>query len=83
MHDLMADTLDTVIGEIQRVKTEARRNGSAKRPRWPLIVLRTPKGLDAPKRLMADAPRTTGARTKCQWGRCTRTRLMCVSSKSG
>jgi len=44
MHDLMAETLDTVIGEIQRIKTEARQNGSATRPRWPMIVLRTLKG---------------------------------------
>ena len=60
MHDLMADTLDTVIGEIQRVKTEARRNGSAKRPRWPLIVLRTPKGWTCPKEI-------DGRRTEDYW----------------
>ncbi|MGO8840640.1 MAG: phosphoketolase, partial [Methyloceanibacter sp.] len=56
MHDLMADTLDTVFGEIQRIKTEARRNGSAKRPRWPMIVLRTLKGWTCPKEI--DGKRT-------------------------
>src|SRR5689334_14183575 len=44
MHDLMAATLDAVIGEIRRVQAEARRNGFGERPRWPMIVLRTPKG---------------------------------------
>src|SRR5215468_8893983 len=37
MHQLMAETLETAISEIQRIKTEARRDGSAKRPRWPMI----------------------------------------------
>src|SRR6201985_1227712 len=42
MHDLMAATLNAVIGEIRRVKADARRNGFTKRPLWPMIVLRTP-----------------------------------------
>ena len=49
MHELMAATLDTVFGEIQRIKADARRNGFTGRPRWPMIVLRTPKGLDLPQ----------------------------------
>src|SRR3954463_12311844 len=36
MHGLMAETLETVIGEIKRIKTEAR-NGNKERPRWPMI----------------------------------------------
>ena len=60
MHDLMADTLDTVIGEIQRIKTEARQNGSATRPRWPMIVLRTLKGWTCPKEI-------DGKRTEDYW----------------
>ncbi|HBH78938.1 MAG TPA: phosphoketolase, partial [Nitrospira sp.] len=39
MHRLMATTLDTVVNEIQRIKTGARRNGTTQRPRWPMIVL--------------------------------------------
>src|SRR5512134_3276820 len=44
MHELMAATLDTIIGEIQRIKADAAREGFTERPRWPMIVLRTPKG---------------------------------------
>ena len=49
MHQLMAETLETVITEIQAIRHEARRNGSTKRPRWPMIILRTPKGWTGPK----------------------------------
>src|SRR5262249_34366954 len=40
MHQLMAATLDAVLGDIQRIKTDAGRNGFNGRPRWPMIVLR-------------------------------------------
>jgi len=46
MHELMAETLDTVISEIQRIKADARRNGFTERPRWPMIVFRTPRNLN-------------------------------------
>ncbi len=49
MHPLMAQTLDTVIGEIKAIQYEARTSGVAKRPRWPMIILRTPKGWTGPK----------------------------------
>jgi hypothetical protein len=58
MHELMAATLDTVIGEIRRIKADARENGFTKRPRWPMIVLRTPKGWTCPKEI--DGRRTEG-----------------------
>src|SRR5580693_6246938 len=58
MHELMASTLDTIIGEIQRIKSDARANGSIRRPRWPMIVLRTPKGWTCPKEI--DGRRTEG-----------------------
>ena len=58
MHELMAATLDTVIGEIQRIQADARRNGFTERPRWPMIVLRTPKGWTCPKEI--DGKRTEG-----------------------
>jgi xylulose-5-phosphate/fructose-6-phosphate phosphoketolase len=44
MHELMATTMDKVIGEIRRIKAHAQKKGSGERPRWPMIVLRTPKG---------------------------------------
>jgi len=49
MHHLMAATLDTVVAEIRRIQTSARANGFTGRPRWPLIILRTPKGWTGPK----------------------------------
>jgi len=49
MHRLMAVTLDTVVGEITRIRTGARSKGFKKRPVWPMIILRTPKGWTGPK----------------------------------
>ena len=48
MHQAMAATLDTVIQEIKDIQQEARSTGVAQRPRWPMIVLRSPKGWTAP-----------------------------------
>jgi xylulose-5-phosphate/fructose-6-phosphate phosphoketolase len=49
MHQLMAKTLDRVIGEIRDIQAEARSQGFTGRPRWPMIVLQTPKGWTGPK----------------------------------
>ena len=49
MHQLMAATLEEIIVEIRRIQTSARTNGFKERPRWPLIVLQTPKGWTGPK----------------------------------
>ena len=49
MHQAMASTLDRVIGEIKAIQKEARSQGQTKRPRWPMIVLRSPKGWTGPK----------------------------------
>jgi xylulose-5-phosphate/fructose-6-phosphate phosphoketolase len=49
MHQLMASVLDEVLDEIAAAQHNARANGSAKRPRWPMIVLITPKGWTGPK----------------------------------
>ena len=48
MHQLMAPTLDQITADIQRIKDHARQNNDATRPRWPMIVLRTPKGWTCP-----------------------------------
>jgi xylulose-5-phosphate/fructose-6-phosphate phosphoketolase len=48
-HLSMANTLDTVIGRIRDIQSDARRNGFKTRPRWPMIVLHTPKGWTGPK----------------------------------
>lgn len=49
MHQAMAATLDVVIDEIKAIQGEARQAGTAPRPRWPMIVLRSPKGWTGPK----------------------------------
>jgi xylulose-5-phosphate/fructose-6-phosphate phosphoketolase len=49
MHPLMARTLDVVIGEIKDIQADARKNGFSRRPQWPMIVLRSPKGWTGPK----------------------------------
>ncbi|MFZ1907158.1 MAG: phosphoketolase family protein, partial [Steroidobacteraceae bacterium] len=49
MHQLMAATLDTVVGKIRDIQTAARTRGVSTRPRWPMIVLATPKGWTGPK----------------------------------
>ena len=49
MHLLMATTLDKVVAEIKRIQSDARERGVTERPRWPMIVLKTPKGWTGPK----------------------------------
>jgi len=51
MHQAMAATLDECVGEITRIRAEARSSGRVSRPRWPMIVLRSPKGWGAPREL--------------------------------
>ncbi len=49
MHQLMATTLDTVVTDIRNIQREARANGFRKRPSWPMIILRSPKGWTGPR----------------------------------
>jgi xylulose-5-phosphate/fructose-6-phosphate phosphoketolase len=49
MHQKMAAALDTAVAEIRRIQADARANGFRERPRWPMIVLETPKGWTGPK----------------------------------
>jgi xylulose-5-phosphate/fructose-6-phosphate phosphoketolase len=49
MHQLMAGALDEVIDEITEIQRRARAGGDPARPRWPMIVLRSPKGWTGPK----------------------------------
>jgi xylulose-5-phosphate/fructose-6-phosphate phosphoketolase len=49
MHLLMAATLDKAIADIHRIQQNARNGHNTARPRWPMIVLRSPKGWTGPK----------------------------------
>lgn len=53
MHQLMAATLEFCVKRIRAIQAESRRadEAQAKRPRWPMIILRTPKGWTAPKEI--------------------------------
>ena len=51
MHGKMAVVLEDCVNRIRSIQEEARLNGILERPRWPLVVLRTPKGWTAPKEL--------------------------------
>ena len=59
MHQLMASTLDEVVSEIRAIQSDARTNGFTMRPRWPMIVLKTPKGWTGPKTV--DGKQTEGS----------------------
>lgn len=48
VHRQLAGVLDTAIGEIREIWADARNNGNLKRPAWPMIVFRTPKGWTCP-----------------------------------
>jgi xylulose-5-phosphate/fructose-6-phosphate phosphoketolase len=59
MHQKMAATLEHCIGEIRAIQQQARASGRAERPRWPMIVLRSPKGWTGPKEV--DGHRVEGS----------------------
>jgi xylulose-5-phosphate/fructose-6-phosphate phosphoketolase len=59
MHRLMAATLDRVIAEIRDIQSRARREGVMERPRWPMLVLRSPKGWTGPE--YVDGERSEGS----------------------
>ena len=58
MHQLMAQTLDTVIQEIKDIQHNARQKNVMQRPRWPIIILKSPKGWTGPKEV--DGKKTEG-----------------------
>ena len=51
VHQQLAATLDAVVADIKQIQLDARTKGVTKRPAWPMIVLRTPKGWTCPKEI--------------------------------
>jgi xylulose-5-phosphate/fructose-6-phosphate phosphoketolase len=49
MHQAMASTLDKILADIQKIQAAARQQKKPERPRWPMLILRTPKGWTGPK----------------------------------
>ena len=60
MHQQMAETLDAVMASIRSIQSDAREKSVTTRPRWPMIVLRTPKGWTGPKEV-------DGKKTEDSW----------------
>jgi xylulose-5-phosphate/fructose-6-phosphate phosphoketolase len=60
MHQLFAAMLDEIVAEIRRIKAAARDSKTVERPRWPMIILRTPKGWTCPQEI-------DGKRTEDYW----------------
>ena len=62
VHQAMAATLDTVTGRIRAIQSAARggRSAEVERPRWPMIILRTPKGWTGPREV-------DGRKTEDSW----------------
>jgi xylulose-5-phosphate/fructose-6-phosphate phosphoketolase len=59
MHEHMATTCDAIMDEITAIQREARNGGEVSRPRWPVLVLRTPKGWTGPHEV--DGKRVEGS----------------------
>jgi xylulose-5-phosphate/fructose-6-phosphate phosphoketolase len=59
VHQAMATTLDSVVEQIQAIQHDARSTQQPTRPRWPMIVLKTPKGWTGPKEV--DGKKTEGS----------------------
>ncbi len=51
MHQMMAATLERCVDQIRTIQSERRRSGNTQLPRWPMIILRSPKGWTAPKKI--------------------------------
>ncbi len=59
MHEAMATTLDRALTDIQTIQQTARDGTNTERPRWPMIIMRTPKGWTGPAEV--DGKRTEGS----------------------
>ena len=58
MHQLMAATVDRALADIHTIQANAREQGDQRRPQWPMIILRSPKGWTGPKSV--DGKKTEG-----------------------
>jgi xylulose-5-phosphate/fructose-6-phosphate phosphoketolase len=58
-HQAMAATLERVVADIRKVQADARAGRTSERPRWPMIILRTPKGWTGPREV--DGKKTEGS----------------------
>jgi xylulose-5-phosphate/fructose-6-phosphate phosphoketolase len=59
MHEKMALAIDQCVSQIRLIQSNARKNNNTDRPRWPMIILRSPKGWTGPK--MVDGHQIEGS----------------------
>jgi len=83
MHQAMAATTERCVSEIRKHQHEARKTGVPERPRWPMIVLRTPKGWTAPKEVDGTGWKASGERIRFRWPTSKRIRNAFVSLRAG
>jgi len=67
MHELMAATMEEAIEDIRRIQSNARDNHDNTRPRWPMIVLKSPKAGRGQKSSMACKSRARFGRIRCHF----------------
>lgn len=82
MHQLMASTLDEVVASIKAIQQDARTKGFSRRPCWPMIVLRTPKGWTGPRRWTASRWKAASVPIRSRWATWI-SRSMCNCWKTG
>ena len=77
MHQQMATTLEHCVARFRRIQQEARETAWQRAARWPMIVLRSPKGWTGPKEVDGHKVEGSGAPTRCRWPACARTPTTC------
>ena len=85
VHQSLAGTLDTILAHIRHDPgrgPDTRQDGSRERPRWPMIVFRTPKGWTDRNSSTASRSKGPGARIRCR-SPISRSPSICSSSKTG
>ncbi len=83
VHEAFAAALDEALDDIAAIQRASREAGATSRPRWPMIVLRTPKGWTCPKEVDGLPVEGRGGRTRFRSPPRGRTRTTCASSKRG
>ncbi len=83
VHRDLAETLDRAHTAITRIRRDARDSGLTDRPRWPAIVLRTPKGWTGPTSSTASRSRARSAPIRCPSPTSATTPNICGDSRSG
>ena len=83
VYQQMASAMDTVIADIKAIQQHARAQGINKRPQWPMLVLKTPKGWTGPKEVDGLKIEGSWRSTKCLFLRWLQSLRILSCSKNG